>query len=71
MQEQHELLALKSGFGSVFRCGNGCLHLRVGRVAMNVEEYYELVDMINTSAANFELHRGGGEGGAGAAHSRD
>jgi hypothetical protein len=53
----YQLLALKNGFGSVFRCGNGCLHLSVGRVAiaMNVEEYYELVDMINTSAANFEL----------------
>jgi hypothetical protein len=56
----YQLLALKNGFGSVFRCGNGCLHLSVGRVAiaMNVDEYYELVDMINTSAANYELHRG-------------
>ena len=59
MEGSHQLLALKNGFGSVFRCGAGCLHVNVGRVAiaMNVEEYYELVDMINTSAANFELHR--------------
>ena len=59
MQGPYQLLALKNGFGSVFRCDNGCLHVSVGRVAiaMNVEEYYELVDMINTSAANFELHR--------------
>jgi hypothetical protein len=63
VQGQHQLLALKNGFGSIFRCGSGCLHLNVGRVAiaMNVEEYYELVDMINTSAANFELHRFGSE----------
>lgn len=62
----YQLLALKNGFGSVFRCGNGCLHVSVGRVAiaMNVDEYYELVDMINTSAANFELHRGGLQAGA-------
>ena len=60
MDSPYQLLALKNGFGSVFRCDNGCLHISVGRVAiaMNVDEYYELVDMINTSAANFELHRG-------------
>jgi hypothetical protein len=60
VESPYQLLALKNGFGSIFRCGNGCLHLSVGRVAiaMNVEEYYELVDMINTSATNFELHRG-------------
>jgi hypothetical protein len=59
VESNYQLLAIKNGFGSVFRCGNGCLHLSVGRVAiaMNTEEYYELVDMINTSAANFELHR--------------
>lgn len=73
MQGQHQLLALKNGFGSVFRCGNGCLHLNVGRVAiaMNVEEYYELVDMINTSAANFELQRSGADGRDSAGHSCD
>jgi hypothetical protein len=40
----YQLLVLKNGFGSVFRCGNGCLHVSVGRVAiaMNVDEYYEL-----------------------------
>jgi hypothetical protein len=67
VQGQHQLLALKNGFGSIFRCGSGCLHLNVGRVAiaMNVEEYYELVDMINTSAANFELHRFGSEADSG------
>jgi hypothetical protein len=60
VERQYQLLALKNGFGSVFRCGSGCLHLSVGRVAiaMNEDEYYELVDMINTSAANFELRRG-------------
>jgi hypothetical protein len=31
-------------------------------IAMSVEEYYDLVDMINTSAANFELHRSSAAG---------
>jgi hypothetical protein len=73
VQGQHQILALKNGFGSIFRCGSGCLHLSVGRVAiaLNVEEYYELVDMINTSAANFELHRGGTEDGGESSPSHD
>jgi hypothetical protein len=52
-------LALKNGSGSVLQGGNDCLHLSVGRVeiAGNAQEYYELVDAINSSAANLELHR--------------
>jgi len=51
-------LAQAAGLGRVFLCG-GCdhIHLTIGPVTMTLssEAYMQLVSMIHTSAANFEL----------------
>ena len=59
MENLRFLLAKKQNFGSVYQCEKGCFHLQVGRVnlALSTTEYAELVDLVNSSAANFELIR--------------
>jgi hypothetical protein len=59
VDRRYQLLAFKNGFGSVYRCREGCIHVNVGRVAvaMSEEEYTQLVEMIHTSAANLDVHR--------------
>ncbi len=51
-------LAAMEGFGQVYDCGScGNIHVRVGPVSITLEPtaYMQLVAMISTSAANFEL----------------
>jgi hypothetical protein len=51
-------LAQIPGFGSVYDCGAcGHVHLSIGPVAITLarEAYLQLVAMLNTSAANFEI----------------
>ena len=59
----HIFLAQKQPFGVVYQCEGGCMHVQVGRVniSLSSEEYIEFVDMVNQSAANFELAREGSE----------
>ena len=64
MSNHHEghyhgaVLASINGFGQVYDCGNcGNLHVQIGPMNLTLEPqaYMQLVDMISTSAANFEL----------------
>jgi len=51
------LLAEISGFGRVYDCGDcGNIHVTVGPVSLTLtpDAYMQLVDLVNTSAANFE-----------------
>jgi hypothetical protein len=51
-------LAATPGVGRVFDCGNcSCIHLQVGPVSLALTRpgYLQLVEMLNRSAANFEL----------------
>jgi hypothetical protein len=52
------MLAEIPGFGRIFDCGTcGNLHLSVGPVSLTLstDAYMQLVALLNTSAANFEL----------------
>jgi hypothetical protein len=52
------MLAEIPGFGRIFDCGAcGNLHLSVGPVSvtLSADAYMQLVALLNTSAANFEL----------------
>jgi hypothetical protein len=52
------ILASIPGFGQVYDCGNcGNLHLQIGPMNLTLEPkaYMQLVDLVSTSAANFEL----------------
>ena len=57
MEHPHAVLANIDNFGKIYRCGN-CdhMHLQVGPVVLllTVEAYMQLVDLVNTSASNFE-----------------
>jgi hypothetical protein len=57
MDTSHIILSKKDHFGSLYLCGKGCFHLQVGRMnlALSPDEYMELVDLVDKSAANFEL----------------
>ena len=58
MQKCGTLLAASDGFGQVYDCGHcGNIHLQVGNVSITLgpPAYMQLVAMISTSAANFEL----------------
>lgn len=58
MQKHGYMLAEMPGFGRIFDCGAcGCLHLSVGPVSLTLttEAYMQLVALLNSSAANFEL----------------
>ena len=67
MQKNGTTLASIDNFGQVFDCGScGNIHLQVGPMTMTFtpHAYMQLVDMISTSAANFETwlqERGGNE----------
>ena len=60
MSQHHYTGAILShieGFGQVYDCGNcGNLHVQIGPMNLTLEPraYMQLVDMISTSAANFE-----------------
>jgi hypothetical protein len=52
------VLAEVENFGRVYDCGScGCIHLQVGAVTLTLspDAYLQVVAMLNTSAANFEL----------------
>jgi len=52
------ILAETDGFGRVYDCGRcGNLHVVVGPVSLTLtpEAYMQLVEMIHTSASNFEI----------------
>jgi hypothetical protein len=58
MRPRGALLASIDGFGQVFDCGGcGNVHLQVGPVSLTLapDAYMQLVAMVSTSAANFEL----------------
>ena len=51
-------LASIEGFGQVYDCGNcGNLHVQIGPMSITLDPhaYMQLVDLMSTSAANFEL----------------
>ena len=52
-------LASKKEFGRVYCCNCGCIHVQVGPVSLtlSLDDYMHFVDLIHTSAANFELVR--------------
>lgn len=54
------ILAAIEDFGQVYNCGTcQSIHVQVGPVTINLEPmaYMRLVDMLSSSAANFELFR--------------
>lgn len=58
MEKPSYELAASPGFGRVYRCGHcDCIHLAAGPVtlAFTPSGYLQLVEMVNRSAANFEL----------------
>lgn len=58
MESYRTLLAATQGLGSIYDCGNcGNIHLQIGPVSITLEPeaYMQLVAMISTSAANFEI----------------
>lgn len=58
MEPKGCLLAEIPGFGRVFDCGHcGNLHLSVGPVSVTLtaDAFMQLVALLNTSSANFEL----------------
>jgi len=59
MERPKAILAQHDGFGRIFECECGCIHLHLGPVSINlsVDGYVQLVDLVNTSAANFEIAR--------------
>ncbi len=69
MKRPRAILAEIPSFGRVYDCGAcGCIHLQIGAVSLTLspEAYMQVVAMVNTSAANFELwfeqSRGDGDG---------
>lgn len=66
MENKGYVLAEIAGFGRVFDCGAcGNLHLSVGPVSLTLsrESYMQLVALLHTSAANFELWMRSGQAG--------
>ncbi len=58
MENKGCMLAEIQGFGRLYDCGNcGNLHLSVGPVSLTltIDAYMQLVALLNTSAANFEV----------------
>lgn len=58
MENKGYMLAEIPGFGRVFDCGAcGNLHVSIGPVSvtMTTDAYMQLLALLNTSAANFEL----------------
>jgi len=65
MNNQRCMLAVKNHFGSIYQCAEGCFHLQLGpvNIRLSKEAYFDLVDMVHASAANYEVSRP--ESGAG------
>ncbi len=58
MQSNGTQLAAVDGFGQIYDCGAcGNIHVQVGPVSITLHprSYMQLVAMVSTSAANFEL----------------
>lgn len=58
MANQGVCLAAKEGFGQIYDCGScGNVHVQVGPVTITLdpEAYMQFVDLVSTSAANFEV----------------
>jgi hypothetical protein len=47
-----EVLALKSEFGSVVKCRDGCIHVSVDKVVLRLDkaEYWSLMEMLSEAA---------------------
>lgn len=58
MTNQGVCLAAKEGFGQIYDCGCcGNIHVQVGPVTVTLDPdaYMQFVDLVSTSAANFEV----------------
>ena len=58
-QPENSILAEIEGLGRIYNCGNcSHIHFQLGPMSLTltVGAYMQLVDMVNTSAANFERH---------------
>lgn len=58
MTNQGVSLAAREGFGQIYDCGScGNIHVQVGpvTVTLDAEAYMQFVDLVSTSAANFEV----------------
>lgn len=58
MEHNSYLLAEVSTLGRIYECGPcGYIHLQLGpvNITLSKESYLELVEMVNRSAANYEL----------------
>ena len=66
MRDVSVILAERRGLGRVWFCKCGAIHLTVGPVTVNLDaaSYMCLVEMVNTSAANFEMLMQARTGGA-------
>ncbi len=56
MDQPRNILAERENFGRVYDCDCGSIHIQVGpvNVAFSIGGYMDFVDLINSSAANFE-----------------
>jgi len=57
MERAKAVLAEIDSFGRIYNCGDcNNIHVQVGPVSLTltVDAYMQLVDLVNTSAANFE-----------------
>ena len=59
MGKQTVTLADHKDFGRVYVCGCGSIHVQAGPVSItfSVDGYMQFVDMVHTSAGNFEMFR--------------
>jgi hypothetical protein len=58
MTNQGMCLAGKEGFGQIYDCGScGNIHVQVGPVTVTLDAgaYMQFVELVHTSAANFEV----------------
>lgn len=56
MDTPKTILAERRNFGNVYHCECGNVHVQVGpvNITFSVDGYMEFVDLVSTSAANFE-----------------
>ena len=59
MEKVNIVLADSEGFGQVYDCECGCIHVVSGPVNLSFSPagYMQFVEMLNRSAANFELRK--------------
>ena len=57
MDKPHWVLAKKEHFGSTYQCDCGRFHLQIGPIDLQFsrESYWEVADLVHSSAANFDL----------------